>query len=286
MNPDFIRSGHRGARGLFPENTLPGFAEAIRLGVTSIELDVAISRDGVALVIHDPELNPDIVRGPDGAWLTAPGPAVWSLTAAELARCDVGRLRPGSRLAGLFPGQRPIDGARIPTLAAVLALAAPAGVTVDIELKTLPDRPELTIAPRLMAEAVLAVLDQGPDEVLVAVRSFDWRGLRHLRARRPALPLVYLTSPATAAARALWWDGVGEGLSVPQAVAAEAQGAAWRPIWAPAHDSLTPALLAEAHALGLGVVPWTVNDPADMARLIGWGVDGLCSDRPDLIPPT
>jgi glycerophosphoryl diester phosphodiesterase len=284
MIQPFIRSGHRGARGLFPENTLEGFAAAIRLGVTSLELDVAITSDGVAMVIHDPELNPDIVRTPDGAWLPTRGPAICTLTAAELARYDVGRLRPGSALAALYPQQTPSDGARIPTLAAVLALAAPAGVVVDVELKTIPDRPEVSVAPAVMAEAVMAVLAAGPADTRMAIRSFDWRGLRHLRAHHPAMPLVYLTSPSTVAASALWWDGTACTGSVPAAIAAEARGAAWQAVWAPQHDSLTRTDLAEAHALGLGVVPWTVNAPEDMARLIDWGVDGLCTDRPDLLP--
>jgi glycerophosphoryl diester phosphodiesterase len=284
MTQPFVRSGHRGARGLFPENTLEGFTAALKLGVTSLELDVAITSDGVAMVIHDPELNPDIVRTPDGAWLPACGPAICTLTAAELARYDIGRLRPGSALAALYPQQTPIDGARIPTLAAVLALAAPAGVVVDVELKTIPDRPEVSVAPAVMAEAVMAVLAAGPANTRMAIRSFDWRGLRHLRAHHPAMPLVYLTSPSTVAASALWWDGAACTGSVPAAVAAEAHGAPWQAVWAPQHDSLTQAGLAEAHTLGLGVVPWTVNAPEDMARLIGWGVDGLCTDRPDLLP--
>lgn len=284
MTRSFVLSGHRGARGLFPENTLEGFAAAIKLGVTSLELDVAITSDGVAMVIHDPELNPDIVRTPDGAWLPARGPAIRTLTAAALAGYDVGRLRPGSALAVQFPQQTPVDGARIPTLAAVLALAAPADVVVDLELKTVPDRPDVTVAPAVMAEAVMAVLAAGPANTRMAIRSFDWRGLRHLRAHHPAMPLVYLTSPSTVAAAALWWGGTACTGLVPAAVAAAAHGASWQAVWAPQHESLTQADLAEAHALGLRVVPWTVNTPADMARLIEWGVDGLCSDRPDLLP--
>lgn len=285
MNQHFDLQGHRGARGLFPENTREGFAATLALGVRSLELDVAITRDGVAVVTHDPELNPDLVRGPDGAWLAARGPAVHSLSVAELARFDVGRLRPGSALAALYPDQAPADGVRIPLLAEVLALAAPAGVTVDVELKTEPDRPGVTVAPAAMAEAVMAVLREASASggaPRMAVRSFDWRGLRHLRAHHPAMPLVYLTSPDTVAAAALWWDGAAIPASVPAAVAAEARGAAWRPVWAPQHAALTRADLDAAHELGLLVVPWTVNAPADMSRLIAWGVDGLCTDRPDL----
>src|SRR4051812_6436652 len=104
--------GHRGARGLFPENTLEGFLAAAELGVTAFELDVGMTSDGVVVVNHDPALDPDIVRDPSGAWLSERGPTIWSLTFAELSRYDVGRLRPGSRPATRFQDQQPRDGAR------------------------------------------------------------------------------------------------------------------------------------------------------------------------------
>jgi glycerophosphoryl diester phosphodiesterase len=138
MKRSFELQGHRGARGLFPENTLEGFAATLAMGIRSLELDVSVTADDVAVVTHDPILNPDIARGPDGAWLSGPGPAIRSLTFAELRRYDVGRLRPGSRIAGLHPRQQPHDGARIPTLADVFALTAATGARVDAEIKTLP----------------------------------------------------------------------------------------------------------------------------------------------------
>jgi len=106
--------GHRGARGLFPENTLAGFSSALAIGIDSFELDVAVTADGVPVVSHDPALNPDLVRGPDGDWLAAPGPLIRSLRLAELAAYDVGRIRPGSAYASQFPDQTAYDGARIP----------------------------------------------------------------------------------------------------------------------------------------------------------------------------
>src|SRR3990170_8794330 len=108
--------GHRGARGLLPENTLPGFERAIALGVTTLELDVGVTRDGVVVIHHDRTLNPDLARGPDGQWVRAPAPAIHSLTFAELQRYDVGRIRPGSEYFAKFKDQKPIDGTRIPKL--------------------------------------------------------------------------------------------------------------------------------------------------------------------------
>ncbi|MBU6498433.1 MAG: glycerophosphodiester phosphodiesterase [Rhodospirillales bacterium] len=283
MTPRFELQGHRGARGLFPENTLEGFAATCALGVDTIELDVAVTADGVAMVTHDPELNPDLTRGPDGAWLARPGPAIRHLRAADLAGYDVGRLRPGSAYAARYPAQTGRDGARIPRLADVFAQTG--RVRIDAEIKTLPDRPDLTVPPQTMAEAIVAVAAAAGALDRLVVRSFDWRGLRHLCAHRPRVPLVWLTDAKTEAASRLWWDGVDPaefGGSVPACIAAEAAEAAWRPVWAPEHGSLTEARLADAHARGLRVLPWTVNEPADMARLIAWGVDGFCTDRPDL----
>jgi glycerophosphoryl diester phosphodiesterase len=166
----------------------------------------------------------------------------------------------------MFPGQAPCDGARIPTLTEVLALTVSAGVRVEAELKT-SDEP--AVAPVEAAEAVLAAATAAGALPLLGVRSFDWRGLAHLRRHHQAIPLTWLTR-----------DG-GELTRWPAAIAAEARGCR-NPVWAPAYRGVTEALVAKAHALGLGVAPWTVNAPADMARLIGWGVDGLCTDRPDL----
>jgi len=267
--------GHRGARALFPENTLEGFVAASALGVAAFELDVGMTADGVVVVSHDPVLNPDITRHGSGAWLADRGPGIWSLTFAELGRYDVGRIRPGSRMDGLFPGQTPCDGARIPTLAAVLAALPEARFTVEV--KTEPAHPYWTAAAAVLADATLAVIDAAFARDRVIVEAFDWRVQRHVRRVRPGVRLAWLTRAETVRDAAVWWDGGGAGGSVPACVAAEGG-----PVWAPDHADLTEAQVREAHGLGLLVLPWTVNRPADMMRLIGWGVDGLISDRPDL----
>jgi glycerophosphoryl diester phosphodiesterase len=285
---EFDLQGHRGARGLFPENTLEGFAATLAIGVHSIEFDVGVTADGVPVVIHDQRLNPATARGPDGTWLNRPGPAVRSLTCEQLRHFDVGRLRPGSAYALRFAAQVPRDGARIPTLAEALSLTAGADVSPQVELKTAPGRPGLSVPPEDMADLVAACADAADAAASIVVRSFDWRGLRHLRSRRPDIALAWLTDARTTAAAARWWGGwraADFGGSVPCAVAAaagEGPSCRWTPVWAPDYRILTPALLAEAHDLGLRVIPWTVNAPRHMVRLIAWGVDGLCTDRPDL----
>jgi glycerophosphoryl diester phosphodiesterase len=263
----FELQGHRGARGLFPENTLEGFAATMALGVTSVELDVAVTADDVAVVVHDPVLNADLTRDTSGAWLHGAGTPVRQLRYDELLRFDVGRIRPGSALAARHPRQIGQDGLRIPTLDAVLRASAGSGVVFDVELKTDPAQPALTVSPEAMADCVIAVARAAAALDRLVVRSFDWRGLAHLRRVAPNLRLAWLTEDA----------GAGQADRVAEA----AQGCPFQPVWAPHHADLTRDGIVHAQALGLRVVPWTVNHPADMARLIAWGVDGLCTDEPD-----
>ena len=115
----FDVQGHRGARGLLPENTMPAFTYADDLGVTTLEMDTKVTRDGVLVVTHDSTLNPDLVRDSSGRWV-AEGIPVNSLTLAQIKELDVGRLRPGTAYAERLPEQQPIDGTRIPTLREVL----------------------------------------------------------------------------------------------------------------------------------------------------------------------
>ncbi len=287
----FDVQGHRGARGLAPENTLEGFSLALSLGVTTLEMDTGMTADGVVVVMHDPALNPDITRGADGAWIDPPGPAIRSLDFAALQRFDVGRIRPGTRYAALYPAQVPHDGARVPSLDAVLALAAAASPSVrfNIETKVFPDRPGLTVAPEVLAAGVADALARAGLTGRAVIQSFDWRSLAWLKENRPEVTRSYLTSQSggydtvsSRGGRPSPWlgglDAAAHGNSAPRLVAA-----AGGTLWSPNFRDLTEASLAEARSLGLTVLPWTVNDAPSMERLIGWGVDGLITDRPDLL---
>jgi glycerophosphoryl diester phosphodiesterase len=127
-----------------------------------------------------------------------------------------------------------------------------------------------------MADAVVAVAGAQGVADRIIVQSFDWRGPRHLRGARPDIRLSWLTSTAVLAAARQWWDGPHPA-DFGGSVASEGG-----PNWGPDHVDLSEEAIAEAHDLGLRVVPWTVNQPADMRRLLRWGVDGLITDRPDL----
>ena len=282
-HPDFDLQGHRGARGLAPENTLHGFLVAARMGVRTMEIDVGTTRDGAVVVHHDPALNPNTTRDPAGTWLDGTGPLLRDLTLAQLQHYDVGRLRPGTPYAEAYAGQVPQDGARIPTLDQVLALDAT--LRWNIELKLMPNHPDWTIPAEEMVERVLHIVDAAGAGPRVALQSFDWRAPRHLRRVRPGIAAGWLTERTTVADAPLWLGRDLRGMAdVPDAVAKEGGGT-----WAPHHSDLTEDLLDQAHDLGLRVLPWAVNAVDDMRRLADWGVDGLITDWPDralsILPP-
>jgi glycerophosphoryl diester phosphodiesterase len=285
----FDLQGHRGARGLAPENTLTAFAKALEIGVTTLETDLAVTKDGVIVLSHDPVLNPDAVRGPDGAWLSAPGPAINSLTLAELKLYDVGRLNPSSKYAANFPAQTPVDGERIPTLEELFALARRSGKAArfNIETKLAPDKPSETPDPETFARLVIAAVRAAGLERRATIQSFDWRTLLAARKLAPEIETVCLTYAKTLQDRvdggirrpSPWLAGldpVDFAGSVPR-LAATAGCRTWSPFF----RELTPGAVAEAQALGLKVVPWTVNAREDIARVIDMKVDGLITDYPD-----
>jgi glycerophosphoryl diester phosphodiesterase len=285
----FDLEAHRGGRGLFPENTLAAFRGALAIGVTTLETDLAVTRDGVLVVSHDPALDAAKVRGPDGRWVKDPGPLIHSLTLAELRRYELGRLDPASAYARNWPEQRPQDGERFPTLAEVLQLPAAGAqfVRFNLETKIAPDRPADTVDPETFARMVAAEVERTGVTDRVTVQSFDWRTLVAIRRIAPAIATACLTieSPdintvrADASGRSPWQAGLARaehGNSLPRLALAAGCGT-WSMYW----RNLSPADVAEAHALRLKVLPWTVNDRADMARLVDWEVDGIITDYPD-----
>ncbi|MFN0182681.1 MAG: glycerophosphodiester phosphodiesterase [Aquabacterium sp.] len=277
--------GHRGTRGLAPENTLAAFRRALALGVDVLELDTGITADGQVVVMHDPRLNPNLTRDGAGQWLAGPGPLLRELTLAQLQAYDVGRLKPGTRYAQTYPEQQGADGVRVPTLAAVFDLVRSSRadrVRFNIETKLSPLEPDATLAPEPFAQAVLGVIQAHGMAKRCTLQSFDWRTLRVAQRLAPDLPTVALT------ARQSWLDNVADtrwtaglaladhGGSLPALV--RAAGAR---VWSPFFGDLTPALRDEARRLGLPVVVWTVNAPADIERMLDWQVDGLITDYPD-----
>jgi glycerophosphoryl diester phosphodiesterase len=263
--PAFDLQGHRGARGHAPENTLPGFERALAIGVDTLELDVGVTRDGVVVIHHDRRLNPDLARDAHGKWITAPGPTIHSLTYAELERYDVGRIRPGSEYARQFAHQQPIDGTRIPRLAELFELVKSSEVRFNIETKLSSDAPDETLPPEPFARALLAEVRKAGVERRTTIQSFDFRTLAVVQREAHLVRTAYLTSGK-------------KGEAVPRMVH-EAKGA----IWSPNFRDLDEPSLAVARELGLQVIPWTVNAPADITRVLDMKVGGIISDYPDRV---
>jgi glycerophosphoryl diester phosphodiesterase len=288
----FDLQGHRGARALRPENTLAGFAYAMSIGVTTLELDCGVTKDGIVVVSHDRLLNPDHTRDAQGQFLDKPGPLIRDLAYAELQLYDVGRLRPGSDYAASFPDQQPADGERIPRLADVFALVQKSGnrdVRFNVETKIDPTQPDTTVPPEVFVAALIDVIRSAGMQSRTTIQSFDWRTLVLARKLAPEIATVALTDQQAGEdtmeigkpGASAWLGGLDvddHGGSVPRAV--QAVGAR---VWSPHARDLDERLVAEAQDLGLAVIPWTVNDPKAMEALIALGVDGIISDRPDLL---
>lgn len=253
--------GHRGARGHLPENTLPGFAAALQMGVTTLELDVGVTKDGVVVIHHDRGLNPAIARGPDGNWVQHATP-IHSLTFAELQRYDVGRLKPGSEYGSRFPRQKPLDGTRVPRLADLFSLARKSRVRFNIEPKMDADALHETLPHEPFALALIAEIRKAGMEDRTTVQAFHWPLLKVVE-RETKMRTVYCT------------EGAG---SDPRRVH-EAGGK----IWSPDFQTLTAENMAAARRWSLWITVWTVNEPADIARMIALGVDGIASDYPDRV---
>jgi glycerophosphoryl diester phosphodiesterase len=282
--------GHRGARGLAPENSLAGFELAIQLGVTTLEMDAAVTRDGVVVIHHDLELNPGYTRDAQGRWLTAPSAPIHAMGWDELQTYDIGRLNPAHRYGAGFPDQKPMDGTRIPRLADVFDLVKRHGhdkLRFAIETKLRPDAPDKTLAPEPFAKALVDEIRKAGMQQRVQIMSFDWRTLQVVQRIAPEIPTVYLTAQQS------WIDNVGasraEGSTWTAGFQYKAHGsvprmikAAGGAIWSVFYGDLDAAKVKEAQGLGLKVLVWTVNDAPTMKRMLDMGVDGLITDRPDI----
>ena len=292
LQTQILIHGHRGARGLAPENTLAGFACALKVGVDALELDLRMSADGKIVIHHDRKLNPDLTRIKAGTWITPPTKPIDHYTFEALQQFDMGQARPGSSILKRFPHQIARAGQTIPDLAMLRDRVGPAlddGLLLNLEIKSDPSKPEQGPTPTDWATTLVAELSTLGLINQCWVQSFDWRVLRQIHALTDKLPTGFLTSiqpdfdtvTAHTNGASPWLDGYDPAQfshSLPRAIAA-----AGGHYWGPCFQDLTRSLVVEAQSLGLKVHTWTVNEITHIESMVGYAVDGIISDYPDRV---
>lgn len=275
--PTFDVQGHRGARGLIPENTLPAFERALQLGVDTLELDLHFTRDQRVVVFHDPILSAGKCRraAPDAPDLPA---AIAGLTLKDLKRgyvCDV-KQPEFPRQDPTFRGEIAGGDYRVATLQEVFGLVAAYGRAADpayarrvrfnAETKRVPFDPQhIGDDGEAFERAVVRLVERNGLTDRVTVQSFDHRSALRVRQLNPAIDTVVLTSTGSPVR--------------PDLLAREARAA----VWSPTFRFVDRELLERAHRGGIRVIPWTVNEEASMRALIQMGVDGIITDVPDVL---
>lgn len=247
--------GHRGARGLLPENTLPAFAKALELGVTTLELDLQVTRDRILVVAHDPAVNPErCVYENDTA---IPENLLYkNLPYSTLSTIDCGRKRHPK-----FPEQTLIPHTRIPTLVQVLELAKKAKYPVRLNIEIKMEKPELTVPADEFAKLAVETVRQQKMESRVTLQSFYPPALVAAKRLAPEIPTVMLVEERSDYDKLMKASGAD--------------------MLSPYFKNLEANDIRVWHARKIPVIPWTVNEKEDMTRLLFWGVDGIISDYPD-----
>jgi len=227
--------GHRGARAMFPENTLPAFEYAIKQGVDVLELDMVVTKDNVVVVSHELLLHKPICSGPRESV------PIRELTLAEVRQWDCGAIQ-----NPLFATQTTVPGTRMPTLDQVFELASRGSFEFNIETKFAPRRPEISPEPEEFAKLVLEKIRKHKLEKRVILQSFDFRTLA---AMKKLAPEIRLSALYTGAPRSFVEIGREAGAQ----------------IVSPEFHLVTKEEVKAAHAAGLEVLPWTPNKPEDWA---------------------
>ncbi len=254
--PRIAVHAHRGARAAMPENSLAGFAYAIAQGADVLEMDMAVTKDNVIVLSHDPAMNPDRCTGPADA-----PREIRRMTLAELRRWDC-----GSKGSREFPEQKKIPGTPVPTLDEVFAATKASGVSYNVETKIDEKNPQLAPPPEEFVRLFLEIVRRHSLESRVILQSFDPRTLVQMARFEPKFRLSLLTPTGP-------FDVLKNWVKMCKA----AGGAA---IISPHHLTVTKWRVEAAHQAGLQVIPWTANSTSQWERLAGAGVDAIITDRP------
>lgn len=281
VKANFLAIGHRGCRDILPENTIASIIHALEFGADGIEVDVHLTRDGKLVVHHDYLLNPNLTRYTDGTWIVGEDTPLHQMNFRDLQLFKVGHIKPDSPYAQEHHHVSNTSDESLPLLEDVfLLLKMHPRAKLLIELKTTPEEPAISSDPDKIAVALAQAIDKSDVKKQCIVLAFEAKVLLKLKQLDPALNLSLNQMPGPKT-NSIWYSGYdlkNHNGSVPQMVHAMGiQG------WSSYYEQLTPENIKEAHNLGLKVYAWTVNKTQDMEKLIRWGVDGIISDRPDLL---
>ena len=289
--------GHRGARGLRPENMLSGFEYAMNLNVTTIELDVAVTRDRNVIVTHNPYVNIKLCLNKDGTPIRPDtlgiGPFIRDLTLAEVLAYDCGSLNPDpSRFPE--PPRVNIPGEKMPTLIEVFDLIREKGskIHLNIEMKIDP-RYDLTIPEHEFVKTVVEVVQESGMKNRINLQSFNWRTLEIAKKIDPKIKTAGLLGEDSFKAindtvPSPWLNGInfeeagGSALGILNG--AKSYIDIFSPTWRlviPEDSLYLNSTVQEIQSAGFPVIPWTINRQKEMVTLIDLGVDGIITDYPD-----
>ncbi len=271
LGATFDKQGHRGCRGLMPENTTPALLHALELGVTTLEMDVVFTKDNVAVLSHEPFFNHEISSKPDGSTITEKEEKdynIYKMTFAETHQYDVG-MKPHSR----FPQQKKIAVTK-PSLAEVFDSVRDYMMTrrkpfpnYNIETKTQPVTDNIYHpAPEAFVDMLMKVIDEKQVRDFVTIQSFDIRTLQYLHKKSPTVSTALLIEDFDKRTVELQLKTLGFNPSV----------------YSPHYSLVTEDLIKKCHEKKIKVIPWTVNDKKEIARLQALGVDGIITDYPNL----
>ncbi|HSC38382.1 MAG TPA: glycerophosphodiester phosphodiesterase family protein [Chitinophagaceae bacterium] len=269
--PAFDKEGHRGCRGLMPENTLPAVLRALDLGVTTLEMDAMVTKDRKVILSHDPYFNPDITTRPDGSFFTAKEEkqyTIFNMTLEETQLYDVG-LKPYPR----FPKQQRIAATK-PLLSEVIANADAYALLkqrplpfYNIETKSKEGTDGINHpAPQEYVDLLMTIIKEKKVEERVIIQSFDPRTLQVVHHDHSGIKTALLIED---------FDK--------RTLKDQLQQLGFTPtIYSPAYSLVTPVLISDCHRKKIKVIPWTVDDKKEIERLTHLGVDGIITDYPDL----
>lgn len=285
----FDLQGHRGARGLRPENTLSAFATALQLGVSTLELDTGVTADGAVVVSHDRHISPLVCADTHPAFpgddeYPYVGDLIRELTLRQVKTVDCGLRHPEEPFSAT---QTAMPGSRIPTLQEVFDLLEryEADVDLNIETKIDPTAPEETVGPRAFARRILQVVRENHAASDTMLQSFDWRTLVAARSMRPRVTLVALADASTIQlgepGTSPWTAGIDVDAPPFNGDVAKAARSVGASVLSPDYAFLTDEMVSSAHRRNMRVVPWTVNAKAAMHSLIDREVDGIITDFPN-----